>query len=124
MRALAVTRDNKNVTATQRRIADWRYLHARDMRVAASLTTLGIVGIVMSDASMEIAVPYLRFMVVGGAFLTPGLMDHRGESVVVASVPQRGLSPQDLAPQAHERPSVLPSPIAISRRVSVTFSNP
>jgi DNA-binding NarL/FixJ family response regulator len=99
---------------TLRRLSDGSpigaYLHARDMRVAASLTTLGIVGIVMSDASMEIAVPYLRFMVVGGAFLTPGLMDHRGESVVVASVPQRGLSPQDLAPQAHERPSVLPSP--------------
>lgn len=86
------------------------YLHAQDMRVAASLTTLGIIGIVMSDVSTEIAVAYLRFMVVGGAFLTPGLMEHRVESVVVPSVPQRGLSPQDLSPQARERPSASLSP--------------
>jgi hypothetical protein len=60
---------------TLRRLSDGSpigaYLHARDMRVAASLTTLGVVGIVMSNASMEIAVAYLRYMVVGGAFLTP-----------------------------------------------------
>jgi hypothetical protein len=47
-------------TRTLRRLSDGSpigaYLHAQDMRVAASLTTLGIVGIVRSDASMEIAV--------------------------------------------------------------------
>jgi DNA-binding NarL/FixJ family response regulator len=86
------------------------YLHARDMRVAASLTTLGIVGIVMSDASTEIAVAYLGYMVVGGAFLTPGLVDRHGESIVVASVPAHDLSPQDLSPQAHARPKDSPSP--------------
>ena len=64
---------------TLRRLSDGSpigaYLHARDMRVAASLTTLGVVGIVMSDASPEIAVPYLRFMVTGSAFLTRGFVD-------------------------------------------------
>ena len=86
------------------------YLHARDMCVAASLTTLGVVGIVMSDASMEIAVAYLRYMVVGGAFLTPGLMDRREESVLVASVPAQDLSLQDPLPQAQARPKESPSP--------------
>jgi len=57
------------------------------MRVAVSLTTLGVVGIVMSDARMKTAIAYLRFMVAGGAFLTPGLIDRRNESIVVASVP-------------------------------------
>lgn len=98
---------------TLRRLSDGSpigaYLHARDMRVAASLTTLGVVGIVMSNASMEIAVAYLRYMVVGGAFLTPGLMD-REESVAAASVAAQDLSPQNLSPQAHARPKDSPSP--------------
>ena len=98
---------------TLRRLSDGSpigaYLHARDMRVAASLTTLGVVGIVMSDASVEIAVAYLRYMVVGGAFLTPGLMD-REESVAAASVAAQDLSPQNLSPQAHARPKDSPSP--------------
>jgi len=79
------------------------------MRVAVSLTTLGVVGIVMSDASMKTAIAYLSFMVAGGAFLTPGLMDRRNESIVVASVPAQDLSPQDLSPQAHARPKDSPS---------------
>jgi DNA-binding NarL/FixJ family response regulator len=98
---------------TLRRLSDGSpigaYLHARDMRVAASLTTLGVVGIVMSNASMEIAVAYLRYMVVGGAFLTPGLMD-REESLAAASVAAQDLSPQNLSPQAHARPKDSPSP--------------
>ena len=98
---------------TLRRLSDGSpigaYLHARDMRVAASLTTLGVVGIVMSNASMEIAVAYLRHMVVGGAFLTPGLMD-REESLAAASVAAQDLSPQNLSPQAHARPKDSPSP--------------
>jgi DNA-binding NarL/FixJ family response regulator len=49
-------------------------------------------------------------MVFGGAFLTPGLMDHRQEGIVVASIPQQALSPQDLSPQAHVRPRVSSSP--------------
>jgi len=99
---------------TLRRLSDGSpigaYLHARDMRVAASLTTLGVVGIVMSDASVEIAVAYLRYMVVGGAFLMPGLMERQDESIVVACVPAHDLSPQDLSPQAHARPKESPSP--------------
>jgi DNA-binding NarL/FixJ family response regulator len=63
----------------------------------------------MSDASVEIAVAYLRYMVVGGAFLTPGLMD-REESVAAASVAAQDLSPQNLSPQAHARPKDSPSP--------------
>ena len=98
---------------TLRRLSDGSpigaYLHARDMRVAASLTTLGVVGIVMSNASMEIAGAYLRYMVVGGAFLTPGLMD-REESLAAASVAAQDLSPQNLSPQAHARPKDSPSP--------------
>ena len=98
---------------TLRRLSDGSpigaYLHARDMRVAASLTTLGVVGIVMSNASMEIAVAYLRYMAVGGAFLTPGLMD-REESLAAASVAAQDLSPQNLSPQAHARPKDSPSP--------------
>jgi len=64
----------------------------------------------MSDASMKTAIAYLSFMVAGGAFLTPGLMDRRNESIVVASVPAQDLSPQDLSPQAHARPKDSPRP--------------
>jgi DNA-binding NarL/FixJ family response regulator len=64
----------------------------------------------MSDASMEIAVAYLRFMVAAGAFLTPGLVDHQEESIIVASAPLPGLSRQDRSSQTHARPSESPSP--------------
>ena len=97
---------------TLRRLSDGSpigaYLHADNMGVAASLTTLGVVGIVMPDASMEIAVAYIRFMVAGGAFLAPGLVGHREEYDVVAAA--EDLSLQDLAPQAHARPNESPSP--------------
>jgi len=99
---------------TLRRLSDGSpigaYLRAQDMRVAASLTRLGVVGIVMSDASMEIAVAYIRYMVAGGAFLAPELVDHRQENDVVARAPAEDLSSQDLGPQAHARPNELPSP--------------
>ncbi len=99
---------------TLRRLSDGSpigaYLHAHDMGVAASLTRLGVVGIVMTDASMEIAVAYIRYMVAGGAFLSPRLVDHRQEDADVAPASAEDLSSQDLAPQAHARPNELPSP--------------
>ena len=99
---------------TLRRLSDGSpigaYLHAYDMRVAASLTTLGVVGIVMSDASPEIAVAYLRFMVTGGAFLTRGFVDQWEDNGLVVSVPADDLSSPDLVPQAPARPTESTSP--------------
>jgi two-component system, NarL family, nitrate/nitrite response regulator NarL len=99
---------------TLRRLSDGSpigvYLHAHDMRVAASLTTLGVVGIVMSEASPEIAVAYLRFMVTSGAFLTCGLVDGREENGVATPAPAEELSSPDIVPQALARPNESTSP--------------
>jgi len=86
------------------------YLHARDMGVAASLSTLGVVGIVMSDASTEIAVAYLRFMVTSGTFLTRELMQGREEDGVLPSALAEHSSSPNFAPQAPTRPNESPPP--------------
>jgi len=101
---------------TLRRLSDGSpigaYLHAHNMGVAASLIALGVVGIVMPDDTMEIAVANIRLMLAGGTFLTPGFADQRVENDFVASAPVPGLSPTDVAPQAqaHAHPNELLSP--------------
>lgn len=99
---------------TLRRLSDGSpigaYLHAHNMNVAASLIALGVVGIVMPDDTMEIAVANIRLMLAGGAFLAPGLADHRVKNDFVTPAPVVDLSPKDVAPQADAHPNELLSP--------------
>ena len=69
------------------------YLHANDPTVARSLATLGVAGIVMPDASVEIAVASVRLMAAGGTFLPAGVIDHRDEKDAHAHAAE--LSPRD-----------------------------
>jgi DNA-binding NarL/FixJ family response regulator len=77
------------------------YLHAHDMAVAASLAKLGVAGIVMPDASLEIVVASVRLMVAGGTLLPLDLADHWQENDVIS--PSANLSPQHVAPRALAR---------------------
>ncbi len=85
------------------------YLHADNPTAAASLATLGVAGIVLPGAGVEIAVASVRLMAAGGTFLPAGLFDHRDEKEAYDRAAE--LSPQDPAPQAVARPSELPPPL-------------
>jgi DNA-binding NarL/FixJ family response regulator len=82
------------------------YLHTHDAAVARSLATLGVAGIVMPDASVEIAIASVRLMAAGGTCLPPGLMNnHQEEDVVVRAAE---LSPNEVVQQAIARPIKMP----------------
>jgi DNA-binding NarL/FixJ family response regulator len=85
------------------------FLHADNLAVAASLATLGVAGIVMPSASLEIAAASVRLMAAGGTFLPAGLLGHRDETDVSARAAE--LSPPDVIPREITRPNELPLPL-------------
>ena len=84
------------------------YLHTHNAGVASLLATLGVAGIVMPDASVEVVIASIRLMAAGGTCLPPGPIDSWEENDVVAPAPK--LSPQGVAPQAIARRDETPLP--------------
>jgi DNA-binding NarL/FixJ family response regulator len=84
------------------------YLHTHNAAVASLLVNLGVAGIVMPDASVEIIIASVRLMIAGGTFLPLAPLNHREENDVVASAAD--LSPQGVAPQVAARPNESPLP--------------
>ena len=96
------------------------YLHADNAAVAKLVTTLGVAGIVMPSASVEIAVASVRLMAAGGSFLPAELFDRQEEANGRALAAQR--PPQDAVPPAAARPNELPAPLEKSHRARTRCS--
>lgn len=82
------------------------YLHAHNAAVVSLLATLGVAGIVLPDASVEIAVASVRLMAAGGTCLPPTLTNMREERDVDARLAE--FSPKEVVPQAIARPNDMP----------------
>ncbi|MGD0639202.1 MAG: response regulator transcription factor [Roseiarcus sp.] len=85
------------------------YLHADNAAVAKLLATLGVAGIVLPSASVEIAVASVRLMAAGGTFLPAGVVDHGEETD--APTPAAERPAQDAPPPAAARPNEMPAPL-------------
>jgi DNA-binding NarL/FixJ family response regulator len=84
------------------------YLHTHNAGVASLLVTLGVAGIVMPDASVEVVIASIRLMAAGGTYLPPGPMDYWEENDFLA--PATDLSALGVAPEAIAPPDELPLP--------------
>jgi len=77
------------------------YLHADDAALAASLVALGVAGIVLPSAGVEVAVASVRLMAAGGTFLPVELMTQTKEIAAPALQP----------PAAPETAALPPAPL-------------
>ena len=114
----------RDVFETLRRVGDGSpigaYLHADNAAVAASLATLGVAGIVMPSANLEIAVASVRLMAAGGTFLPAGLFGQRDERAVSAR-PQNSRHSRQFRKRSRVQMSCT-HPFTVSRRASTTSS--
>ncbi len=84
------------------------YLHSNGADIVASLTAMGVVGVILPDSGVKIAVAAVRLMAAGGIFRPVIVRAYKEESAAEPSpiVPQRSpTSPPSPQPQATEPPS-------------------